>query len=359
MPDVEGLSWPEGDAGALESAAGRVTRLGESVQAAGSHISGIASDTAGWTGLAAIAFSGAVNAQRAELARAGSGLADAGGAVRRLARIVDDAQDRVRQLAKRVREAEDEADDAAAIATAARATADQAEASAAAANPLLGSAAPFSPEAQAAQQAIGAAAQAESQAAEARARADRIREHATARADDEVDRVKAADDDAAGVVGAAIGLAPESSAPKVGGLPGLPRDFECPLDDEGFNNLVTGMYGGVGFARFLDALARARSRGAGALIHSEALMNKSADRIRQSVNDNFDTCVPQYLDPPKPPEPPDDDWRPEWLEDVNEAYDDAVEEVGSAMDDVVNGDNPIWPMPGPGRGPRPSFGPGF
>jgi uncharacterized protein YukE len=215
---AQGLPWPEGDAGALRSAARQLHAAADGMRAIGSGVASAGAGAAtGWHGDAAAAFHATVGTERANVDAGAGALEHAVGALHRLAAAVEAAQDAVRALDEQVREAEEAADRAEAAAAAAAA------ASAAASTLVdLAGAIGHAPHAlvDAAGDAADAAARAGGSASSARAHAQDVRTRAMSEAAGHVDDVRAADSACAGAVEAAAGAAPMGGAyPAPGATP--------------------------------------------------------------------------------------------------------------------------------------------
>lgn len=103
---LDGLLWPEGDAGALAAAAASAARARSMLGSLGSSLTRTAAAPTGWRGAAATAFRDTIETELRGLDRSAAALREAVAALRRLAEVVRDAQEEVRRLASEVREAE-------------------------------------------------------------------------------------------------------------------------------------------------------------------------------------------------------------------------------------------------------------
>jgi uncharacterized protein YukE len=106
VPTLEGLPWPEGDAGALKSAAKTVHTCAQALGEASSSLAAHTRGPAGWRGPAASAFRDTIAAETGAMDRSAAALAEASPALRHLAETVQDSQNEVVDLAAAVREAE-------------------------------------------------------------------------------------------------------------------------------------------------------------------------------------------------------------------------------------------------------------
>jgi len=198
----EGLPWPEGEPGALQAAAAGTRRIGQRLSTAASAVNG-GRQVWGWSGNAAAAYQGMINAQQASIAGAAEVYGSVAAALTALGALLDDAQTEIRALGRRVRAAREEAERL-------RAAAGQARARAAATNAFtpLGVAVSAQADALAAEAAAGAA----------QAEYERIRTAAEKKAQGLVEECRAADAATAGEVGEARVAA--TAGP--GGLPAAP-----------------------------------------------------------------------------------------------------------------------------------------
>jgi uncharacterized protein YukE len=100
-----GLPYPEGDAGGLESAAGRLTSLAAAVAGDAADASA-AARPAGWVGPAAAAFAALAGTIASHLSTSAHALRSAAIPVRRLAHTLEEAQRQIRGWAREIEEAE-------------------------------------------------------------------------------------------------------------------------------------------------------------------------------------------------------------------------------------------------------------
>lgn len=214
MPDTQGLPWPDGEPGAVRAAARRAGALAAALEGAQSSVAG--THAAGWSGTAAMAFSGAVQRDAAAVGAAAGAFTEAAAALDQLAEALRHARERVLEAAARLREAREAAAQAEARASDARAAADRAHAAV-----LFDPAAPLAdPLRTEATLAEDAALQAESAAATARDELARVETWARAQAEDAVSDARAADQRAAGALeGAAAAAGPLGVTT---GIPGAP-----------------------------------------------------------------------------------------------------------------------------------------
>lgn len=106
MATLEGLPWPDGDAGALTSAAATTHTSAEALGDTSSELAAHAHGPSGWRGSAASAFRNTIGEERTAVDRSATALAEASKALKRLGELVQDSQDEVSRLAEEVREAE-------------------------------------------------------------------------------------------------------------------------------------------------------------------------------------------------------------------------------------------------------------
>ena len=183
----EGLPWPEGEPGALQSAAASTRRIGQRLSAAASAVNGGA-QVWGWSGNAAGFYQGMINTQQASIKGAAEVYGSVAGALTALGQLLDDAQTEIRALGRRVTAAREEAERLRAAAAQARARADATNAFT-----PLGVAVPAQTGALAAEAAAGAA----------QAEYERIRAAAEKQARELLEQCQAADAATAGEVGEA------------------------------------------------------------------------------------------------------------------------------------------------------------
>gem|GEM_PF-6195911 len=103
---IEGLPWPQGDAGALRSAAATTHTTAQALGETSSALAAHAHGPSGWQGSAASAFRNTIGEERTAIDRSATALAEASTALKRLGDLVKDSQDEVSRLADEVREAE-------------------------------------------------------------------------------------------------------------------------------------------------------------------------------------------------------------------------------------------------------------
>jgi uncharacterized protein YukE len=186
--DLQGLPWPEGEPGALRSAASRLRGIAGGFDGAAATLGG--ATPAGWTGLGQASYSNT-------LAHAGTAVTHLSGAVDTaasalvdLAGVIEDAQDKVRRAAAKLKEARETDRRAQAAAEDARAEATSAHAAATLGTAPLTGVDPLLAAADAAEQ---RALTAEADAATAHAEAVRVERWAHDQADDAMDSVRRAD----------------------------------------------------------------------------------------------------------------------------------------------------------------------
>lgn len=198
----EGLPWPEGEPGALNSAASGTRRIGARLTSAASAVNG-GWEVWGWSGNAATLYQGMINQQQASIKGAAEVFGSVAEALTALAQLLDDAQTEIRALGRKVKAAREEATRLQQAAVAARGRANSTNAF----SPLGADIA-----------AEGEAIRAEAAAGAAQEEYERIRKAAEKTAQGLVDQCTAADAATAGEVGEAKVAA--TAGP--GGMPAAP-----------------------------------------------------------------------------------------------------------------------------------------
>jgi hypothetical protein len=183
----EGLPWPDGEPGALLSAAAGTRRIGQRLSSAAAAVNG-GWQVWGWSGNAAGRYQGTVNTQQASIKGAAEVYGSVAAALAALGTLLDTAQTEIRALGRQVRAAREEAERLQAAAARARSRAAATDAFS-----PLGVAVPAQAEALAAGAAAGAA----------QAEYERVRSSAQKQARELVEQCEAADAATAGEVGEA------------------------------------------------------------------------------------------------------------------------------------------------------------
>lgn len=139
--------------------------------------------------------------------------------------------------------------------------------------------------------------------------------------------------------------------------PSTSTPADCPTDNGHLNNILRGIEGGTGTANTLM------------LPPLQGLQNLAGGTAADELAKGLGLCKPPIIDPPKPPEPPDDTggkslgdrlWDAakdaggfvdDTLDDAHRWVHDGVRELGEAVERNQSPDYPIWPFPFPPRRP--------
>ena len=105
-----GITVPDGDAGALEAAAGRFTTLGHSLSGIAGELRGMPGSLACWAGPASVSYAGACMTTSSAADTAVDAMGQAADAARRYARALEHAQDRAKEAIADARDAQERID---------------------------------------------------------------------------------------------------------------------------------------------------------------------------------------------------------------------------------------------------------
>lgn len=359
MAGPEGLPWPEGSVGAIRGAAGDIRSLLGSLHDARSTLSQVSTPANGWTGDAAYAYGQMADRHLVAIDAAANHIQIGGEELDNLADALDEAQDRIRRWARRVRDARLEAERKG---EEERLAFDRLVAARAAATPDpllgagLGSLDPADRELASAELDYGVKRAA---AEDARTRHAELRGEAIGEAEIQVERVEEISSSTGDRLRGLDFTAAPWAATAGGGPDWTDVDFECPLDDPAYSNLLGGLAGAMGRSNVL--LQAIKGRPLRQVLDDDidgAMQGQVTDKLNEVANNLTGGCKPGDFplpDPPPPPPPPPKPW---WQTPIdvlawpaNQVVE-GLEDLGDALP------APEGPAPFPAPPPLPRPGPG-